>query len=176
MRSYEIKFVRDLDVNKNLDTKLKTLLALCFANQTIFNERRYFKEAPAYRWYLESDDEIISHVALHEKIITVDNKKIKIGGIAEVCTHPDYRYKGLTKIILKLADDWLIKQGYKYAMLFGDNRVYSSSGYFNIDNEIKYVEYLTNEVKIERNKDVMVKLLSGEPWPNGLVDLNGPTF
>ncbi len=39
---------------------------------------------------------------------------------------------------------------YEYAMLFGESKVYIHSGYFNIENEIKYVDYKSKEIKARK--------------------------
>lgn len=176
MDKYEINFIEDAEVDAVLNEKLIKILSGCFDNQPLFKERRYYKEMPGFRWYIEENGQIIAHTAVHEKNILVGDQKIKIGGIAEVCAHPEYRGKGLVKLLLKNVDRWLVGNNYKYAMLFGDKNVYGSSGYFNIDNQIKYVDYETKEVKIEISNCAMVKTLAGEPWLEGLVDLMGPTF
>jgi len=176
MDKYRIKFIEDTEVDAGLNRKLIKILSVCFDDQPVFKQRRYYKEMPGCRWYIEENEQIIAHTALHEKNILLDSRLLKICGIAEVCVLPEYRGKGLVKLILKKIDQWLIDNNYKYAMLFGDENVYSSSGYFNIDNEIKYVDYETKETKTEIIKCAMVKKLSEEPWPAGLVDLMGPTF
>lgn len=176
MDKYDIRFIEDSAVDSELNQKLINILSICFDNQPLFNERRYYKEIPGYRWYIEENNQIIAHTALHEKNIIVGDRRIKIGGIAEVCVRPEYQGKGLVKQLLKNVDEWLVANDYKYAMLFGDKNVYSSSGYFNIGNEIKYVDYETKETKIEIIDCAMVKTFSDEPWLNGLVDLGGSTF
>lgn len=176
MDKYEIRFIEDSAVDSELNQKLINILSVCFDNQPLFKERRYYKEMPGFRLYIEENGQIIAHTALHEKNILVEDKKIKIGGIAEVCVRPEYRSKGLVKLLLKNVDQWLVGNNYKYAMLFGEKNVYSSSGYFNIDNQIKYIDYETKKTKIEIIDCAMVKTLAGEPWLEGLVDLMGPTF
>ena len=173
---HKINFIEDKHVDAVLDKKLIDAISTCFPEQPVFKEKRYFKEMPPYRWFIEENDRIIAHAALHIKTITVGDKKVDIGGVAEVCVLPDYRGQSLAKLLLKEIDKWLIEHHYKYAMLFGKTSVYTSSGYFDIQNEIKYVDYKTNEIKIEKNIEAMVKLLSPEPWLTGTVDLNGPTF
>jgi predicted acetyltransferase len=173
---HDIEFVTDSSVNSVLNEKLITILSICFPHQPIFKMQRYFKEVPNYRWFIESENQIIAHVALHEKVISIDGIDLNIGAIAEVCVHPDHRRKGLVKELLIAAHNWLKENKYKYAMLFGEEDVYKSSGYFNVTNEIKYLDYNTKKYKIEKNIDAMVKLLSDASWIEGLIDLNGPTF
>jgi predicted acetyltransferase len=176
MCNYKVNFTFDRDVNEELNKKLIQILSICFPRQSIFKKQRYYTEMPSLRWYCNHEGKIVAHAALHEKEITTKNGKALIGGIAEVCVHPDYRGRGLVKVLLEKANKYSIRSGHKFSVLFGETKVYNSSGYVEITNDIKYVNHETNEVKIEKAKDVMVKKLADMEWPEGLIDINGPTF
>jgi predicted acetyltransferase len=176
MNQYEIKYLKDSEVDKATNDKLISILTECFPEQPIFEKQRFFKDMPDFRWFIEENEEVIAHVALHIKSIIVGKNEIHVGGIAEVCVRSMYRKKGLAKKIMNVVHEWLIQHKYKYAMLFGYENIYSSSGYFSIENDIRFIDYKTRQIRIENNIDGMVKLLSSEPWPEGLVDLRGFTF
>ena len=171
-----IKYIQDLDVDKELNDKIIQLFTICFARHSIIRHQRYFKEMPQHRWYIEEDNKIIAHLALHEKKISLANGSFPIGGVAEVCVHPDHRGKGYVKQMLKKAHKWLKENKYPFAMLFGDQKIYSSSGYSVIENEIKYFDDKIGKWKIETSKYAMIKALSDKPCPEGLININGPTF
>ncbi len=172
----KIKFIFDKDVNEELNKKIIQILSVCFPEQQIFTKQRYYKESPQYRWYIEDDSMIAAHMAIHEKEITINSDNILIGGVAEVCVHPNYRGKGLAKELLKASEEFIIEKGFKFSVLFGDSKVYSSSGYKQINNKIKYIDHISGEWITEINKDIMIKNVSDIKWPDGLVNLNGPTF
>lgn len=172
----EIKFILDKAVDRELNDKIIQILTICFPDQQIFTKQRYYKETPQYRWYIESDSIIAAHLAIHEKKITINSEEIIIGGIAEVCVHPNYRGKGLAKKLLKASEEVIAEKGLKFSVLFGDPNVYSSSGYRQIDNKIKYVDHISGKWITENNSDIMIKKIADVEWPEGLVNLNGPTF
>lgn len=176
MIQHKIEFTEDRNIDQLLNAKLQAVLSECFPNQNIFKIQRYYKEIPAYRWFILDDNKIIAHTALHIKEIFVNDLPIKIGGIAEVCVLPEFRKMGLAKLLLSAAEDWLKLNGFKYVMLFGEEKFYSSSGYLSISNEIKLKDFNSGEIKIKKNIDAMIKLLSDENFPNGLIDLNGYDF
>lgn len=176
MNSPKVKFILDSDVNQDLNNRLIQILSVCFPDQHVFTKQRYYKELPNYRWIIENKSEIIAHAALHKKEIITESNKIIIGGIAEVCVHPEYRGNGLVKLLLTHAHDFSIKEGFMFTMLFGDAKVYSSSGYKVIENKIKYLDHITKLWKVENISDVMVKELATYMWPKGIIDLQGPTF
>lgn len=176
MDDYTVNYIKDSDVNEQMNAKLIKILSICFNDQPVFKEQRYFKEKPLHRWFIESDNSIIAHIAVHDKNILTEKGTIRIGGIAEVCVHPDYRGKGLVKKMLAVIHKWLQENDFSFAMLYGDADVYVSSGYSTIKNKIKFLDHVTKEWKIETSKDAMIAPLKNDKWPDGLIDINGPTF
>jgi len=98
-----IEYLRDSDVDETLDRQIRSLLTRCFTGpeDVVFNERRYFHEPCARRWFLRDGlNGLIAQVALHDKEVHADEKVYRIGGVAEVCVHPDFRGRGLVKRLL----------------------------------------------------------------------------
>jgi len=177
MKSYKVQYIKDINVDEQLNRKLIEALTTCFPDQPVFKKQRYYKELPQHRWFVEDAGKIIAHTAIHEKTISTEAGDIRIVGIAEVLVHPDYRRQGLAKMVLDAAHEWAISHGYEFALLFfGEANVYKSSGYRIINNPIKYVDYKTNEQKIDTSPIIMIKALTEKEWPEGMIDLNGPTF
>jgi GNAT superfamily N-acetyltransferase len=172
----EIKYIADQDVDAEMDRKIRGLLISCFPDQPVFTKQRFYHEMPAHRWYIMENDRMIAHVALHEKYINVNEKMLKTGGIAEVAVHPDARGRGYVRLLLQKAHNWQKNNGYSFSMLFGDSRVYSSSGYVTIDNPFLYYKHDKKEWVTEKIDCAMVACLENEKWPQGLVDLAGPMF
>ena len=98
-----------------------------------------------------------------------------IGGVAEVCVHPDFRGRGFVKRILAVIHEWLASQGFIFACLFGDPKVYGSSGYVLKTN--LYHDPVSEDGRLHRQQvDVMVKEVSDTSWPDGRVFLPGLIF
>src|SRR5450759_3875792 len=76
----------------------------------------------------------IAHVAVHERALMQDWRRISIGGIAEVCVHPDCRGRGLVRHMLHAVHGWLTDREFLFAMLFGKPEVYTTSGYVTVSN------------------------------------------
>jgi predicted acetyltransferase len=172
----EIIFIEDRQVDEHLNRQLIELIAGCFDYQPIFQQQRYYKEMPALRWYMEQGDKLYAHVAVHKKLLSAPGADIKVGGIAEVAVHPDYRGRGLVKLMLAEVNRWLAAHDFAFAMLYGNPEVYRSSGYRSIENEVCYFDLVTKSWKTEVNKEAMVAVLGNQTWPAGLIQLNGPTF
>ena len=174
-----IEFIEDAAVDAVLDRQLRALLTLCFTkpNDVVFRDRRYFHELPRWRWFMRNDSgELIAHIAVHDKRIGTSAGELRIAGIAEVCVHPQQRGHGLVRELLASAHPWLAAHDIPVAMLFGDKRHYTSSGYRNISNPIRSRNSETGAWIVEPSEWAMVKPLRNFDWPAGIVDLRGPTF
>ena len=172
----QIIYLADKNVDIQTDKKIRDLLIACFPDQAVFTRQRFYHEMPAHRWFIMQNDQMIAHVALHEKEIKVEYNKIKIGGIAEVAVHPDARGRGYVRLLLKTAHEWLTKNGYSFSMLFGDKNVYTSSGYSIVESLFHYYKPDKKEWVTEIIDCAMVANLENKKWPDGLIDLDGPMF
>jgi GNAT superfamily N-acetyltransferase len=170
--------VADRDVDDALDRELRSLLSTCFTgpHNACFAERRYFKQPPQQRWLLRDGDQLLAHVALHEKTIGTVVGDLAIGGIAEVCVKPDHRGRGHVRTLMAAADAWMAARGIPFGMLFGGDKVYGSSGYRKIANPIRHLKLPEAVVVVEAIGWAMVKPLANQSWPEGEIDLHGPVF
>lgn len=174
----DIEYIKDSDVDGEMDAKIRTLLTTCFLKpqDIVFKERRYFREPPAHRWFMrDAGGNLIAHIAVHDKKIISNGRTFRIGGIAEVCVHPDHRGKGYVRLLLTAIHQWLAEHGFDFAVLFGRTELYSSSGYVRKENLVHDEKSETGEA-IRKKHPPMIKSLAGIPWPEDEVYLPGPGF
>lgn len=166
-------YLPDDAVDAALDREIRELLTLCFTKpqDTVFQSRRYFHEPYPNRWVIRNEaGRLVAHTGVHEKRVIAGGETYPIGGMAEVCVHPEYRGRGFVREMLGCIHPWLAARGFVYSMLFGDPKVYGSSGYFNAEN-------LWHGTEAERHKvTAMVRPVASKPWPQGEVFLPGPVF
>ncbi|MBA4388417.1 MAG: GNAT family N-acetyltransferase [Verrucomicrobia bacterium] len=173
-----IEYIKDADVDAAMDAEIRVLLTTCFLKpqDVVFKERRYFKEPPAHRWFIRDESgRLAAQVAVHDKTVLSGGRTYRIGGIAEVCVHPDHRGNGYVKKLLDAANEWLARNGFEFSVLFGRQEIYSSSGYAVKNNMYHNIKNETGEVT-RKNDTPMVKPLGAMPWPEGEVFLPGPNF
>ena len=180
MSEFPIVHRYDFQITPAQDDSLRELFQLCFKRELAYLEhQRYFRELPPHRWMIFGDtDEIIAHVAVYEKLLGTDSGLLPVIGIAEVCTHPDYRGRGLARAILAEIHDWARAQGFDWSLLFGSHAIYGGSGYARIDNPIRALDYQSGAWKTETLEYALARQLrqSAAPWPHGTIDLRGPHF
>jgi len=174
----KIEYLPDASTDASLDAELRNLLTRCFTKpqDVVFKDHRYFCEPYPHRWVInDARRAIIAHAGVHEKAVEADGRWYRIGGLAEVCVHPDYRGRGFVKAMVACIDEWLIAHGYDFAVLFGEPYIYQSSGYVLVNNLV-YDEVTPAGEKYKSPSPAMVKELSETPWPAGEVHLPGPKF
>jgi predicted N-acetyltransferase YhbS len=175
---FTFRYLRDEDIDADLDLQLRSLLRECFPHEARHLEtKRYFHECPQNRWLaFAPNGALAAHVAAHEKVIGAETEDLKIIGVAEVSVAPQFRGKKLVKSLLRQAQDWGKGHGFSFAVLFGDQRIYSSSGYTNVLNPINTIDVETGKNLLEVRRFLMVRPLDDSVWPEGEIDLRGPTF
>ena len=166
----------DVSLSKEEDQRLRRLLFGCFPHEPTFLSRRFLRQCPAHRWLvLDPAGEIVAHLAVLEKWIGTERGDLKIGGVAEVCVATAYRRHRQAARLIRAAHDWMRGNGFEFAMLFGQPDIYQSSGYALIENEIAATNSLARHWNPFCGKP-MIHRLSDKPWPEGRIDLRGPTF
>jgi len=175
-RKWELAYRSDLELTDAEDQRLRTLLVACFYYNPIFWFRRYYLERPAHRWIARNTaDEIVGHVAVHDKVVGSSQGDIRIGGLAEVCVTPSHRGLGILKGMLQTVHEWMAARDYPFSMLYGQPHIYTSSGYSAIANDVRASNSPLRWLVPRRGRP-MIKALGALPWPKGRIDLRGPTF
>lgn len=166
----------DADVGPAVDQALRDLLCVCFTkpHDAVFRARRYFKEPPAHRWIVRGrGTALLAHAAVHEREVECNGVRYSIGGIAEVCVHPDVRGQGLVRGLLTAIHPWLAAREVPFALLFGEPAVYQSSGYKKVDTLFVQCE---EDGQWECSTHAMARSLLSRPWPSERVRLIGSRF
>ena len=169
-----IQYIKDSDVTPVLDKNIRTLLSRCFVkNQDaeIFSRQRFYNEMPAHRYLLWDKEQLIAHIAVHDKSLLVDGVEHAISGIAEVCVEANYRKQGLVKTLLTHIHQDRMLYGDAYSVLFGDSEVYASSGYDLVSN----LKALNRSKTWCVTRHTMVHCLN-KSWPSDCVKLIGIPF
>lgn len=169
----QIEYLPDAAVDDAMDKLLRSLLSTCFTKpqDVVFKDRRYFREPYPHRWIVRNGAMIVAHIGVHEKQIEAKGRACRVGGIAEVCVHSNYRGRGYVRMMLPVVHDWLANHGFVFAVLFGEPGVYGSSGYEQVPNL-----FTGGGEEGWTQTTGMVKELSETPWPGGKVFMSGPEF
>jgi len=174
----DIVHVPDAEVDADLDHQIRSLLTRCFTKpqDAVFSVRRYFHEPCAHRWIARADDgRLAAHAGLHERVAHAGSHVFRIGGVSEVCVHPEFRGRGLVRTLLGEAHRWLRTQRIQYAVLMGDPRVYASSGYTPVSN-VSCSGLPGHAAERLHLEAAQVAPIADTAWPDSDVFIPGPPF
>ncbi len=91
-------------------------------------EREPYYE-PAQTRVMVMDGRLVSSVGCYLRPSYIAGREAKAACIGSVCTHPEYRKRGLVKQVLAEASDWMVAEGFLWSFLFGLEAVYGGSGW-----------------------------------------------
>jgi len=170
-----IEYLPDACIDVAQDRELRGLLTTCFTGpqDVVFKTRRYFHEPYPHRWVIRDErGAVVAHIGVHDKKVEAGGEIFRFGGIGEVCVHPDHRGRGYVRETLAVIHDWLARHGFAFSVLYGNPEVYGSSGY--VAKENVFCREAVDQAPQRRT--VLVKQLTGEPWPVADAYLQGVTF
>jgi RimJ/RimL family protein N-acetyltransferase len=117
---------------------------------------------------------LASNVEIVERIVTVSEQPLRVGGIGGVATLPEYRGRGLSTQAMTAAAKFMKGQlGLEYGLLITGSRrktFYEALGW-QVNSEPAYFDQPSGKMK---NEGITMSLaMAGEPWPAGVIDFCG---
>ena len=75
------------------------------------------------------DGQLVASVTNYLRWMHCAGRLGKASCIGSVCTHPDFRKRGLVRQVLTESIDWMEREGFNWSLLFGKEEVYGGSGW-----------------------------------------------
>lgn len=176
----EVEYLADASVTPEDDAALRSLLSTCYSepSASVFARQRYYRDPHPHRWVIrDTAGVIVAHVGVPDRTVEHAGRTYRIGGIADVAVHPDYRRRGWMRRMLRDIHDWQRERGFVFSVLFGADVIYGSSGYVRVENLWCDADEGAGEARGNRiATSAMIKPLTDLPWPDGEIHLPGATF
>ena len=129
-----------------------------------------------------TDGKLIGSVRLLFRTITTPAGERVVGGLGNVCSHPDYRGQGAASACMRAAAE-VIEREADFGFLFcGDGvlRFYEHLGWQVVDNDVRYQLHDEDAASQARAPHGHAMAHPGrrsmDDWPKGEIDLNGPDW
>ncbi|WP_078651210.1 GNAT family N-acetyltransferase [Streptomyces xylophagus] len=173
----KIEIKPEHEINSSTNQNLRELLKSCFPE---YPSRAYYKQLPHLRCLAWERDTLIAQVGIDHRIIRNGDAPLRIFGIIDLCVTSSTRSKGIASIILTQVESVARSSKVDVLLLFADDpRVYLANGYRKVSNHVKWLminDHKTLGITEKPLGEMMVKMLSDEPWNEGVVDLLGYLF
>lgn len=164
-------------VDARTHRKIHELLTEAFPG---YPSRSYFKQLPHLRYLAWEDDTLVAHAGIDHRMIRNGDTPLRIFGIVDVCVAVPARSRGIAGSLLNDIETTARSSGADALLLFADDpRLYLANGYRQVSNHAKWLmlhEHETFGTAEKPVSEMMVKMLSDDPWGEGVVDLLGYLF
>jgi GNAT superfamily N-acetyltransferase len=108
------------------------LARICFGGPELDNEQEFFANyVPPQNggfYGLSHRGQLISQIGIFHDQLKMYDGTIRTGSIGGVCTHPDYRNKGLASRLMEYCTAQLVQEGARLMLISGDAGVYIRLG------------------------------------------------
>lgn len=177
-----IKVLSNEDVNENLQESLYKFEANCFGVdiERIKTDRLREHVAPTYKHILATEGErLISYLRIVKRPLLWHNQSLVLGGIGSVCTHPEYRGKGIALKLLEEAGEILKSEKVDFTLLQTNidigEKLYGSIGFKPVNKDCYYLNS-EGERKIIKGKDVMMMPVANEKLMQAIIQDTEPFY
>lgn len=93
---------------------------------------------PDDHFIVREDGRLVSHVGLFSMQAVADGSEVRVGGIGDVATHPDYQGKGYMGKLMEFAATKMKEREIPLSILWGDTQRYRHYGWETAGREIVF--------------------------------------
>jgi GNAT superfamily N-acetyltransferase len=176
---FHFEVVLEYKLEQNVKIHIHNLLIQSFPEYP--QDRIYYKLLPQFRYLVWMGEKLIAHMGIEHRVITNGGKPVRIFGIIDLCVSKQYRSQKIATKLLHQVESLGRTHSIDFLVLFADDdRLYKANGYQRVENICRWVmidEHQTIGVAERSLADcMMIRLMAGQEWENGLVDMLGYVF
>lgn len=176
-----VEVIDENDVDAELDSQIRKLLATCFPHWSdIFEHRRLWHQTrPLVTVVVRDNDVVVGHVALVVRTITTTwNFRYNVASIQGVCVAPDHRRQKIARQMLDTAANEARQRGFQFAILYCHESLvqfYEWLGWKLADDSIVMWNQRDLPIAMRSNCPMYLEL-TNHPFPEGPIDVHSPTW
>jgi N-acetylglutamate synthase-like GNAT family acetyltransferase len=158
---------------------IRQLLGDCFPGYP--SNRVYYKQLPHFRFLAWEADQLIAHMAVEHRMVKVGSQPSRIFGVVDLCVHPDFQHRQIASGLLEQLDELARGSEVDFILLVASTPAfYENHGFRPARNLCRWMMLINHQtvgvVNRHLNDILMVKPVSGKPWPEGELDFMGTVF
>ena len=170
--------IDEFDLTPERDAELAALIAEAMPPD--YGGRSYYQNRHHRRYVARGGGRAVAHLAVALRAVRLGDGVHTVGGVAEVCTLPSHRRRGLATRLLALAAGDARAAGLPFLILFGTEPIYEAAGYERKPNDVRRVKMTNIETGITREGPIgalKVHTIGTVAWDDeALLDLCGWPF
>ena len=175
----KFELIEEFKLDEKTKKDIANLLKISFPEEN-FQGRTYFKQLPHYRLLLKIDDKLIGQLGLDYRVMSMNEKPIRVLGVIDLMIDQKFQGKGYGTILLKELD--IIAESFSnnidFLFLVADkHKFYENCGYKLIKQRViwlKTEEHINYGIGNEEVDDCLMYKQVGEiKWQEGTLDMLG---
>ena len=181
----DISVTLELELTAEQKQEIRELQHVAFPSADEFATQRWYHTPPCddEKWFgARADGELIGSVRLVFRDVSTEAGDLRVGGIANVCSHPSHRGRGAAKACL-MAAAGAIQRDADFGLLFCGEPArlfYEGLGWQTVDNLFHYRPGTAHAPLVTQVPSDYAMIRPGrrsvDAWPGGEIDLNGPDW
>ena len=174
-----VEVIDEGDLAPDLEAAIRRTLVACFPKDAEFfsRSRAWHGSAPAYSAVICDGAEVIAHLGVVQRRITVGDQSLLVAGIQNVGVRPEHRGRGLCRLVLDAAMGEALERGLDVGLLFcvaANVPVYAQCGWQRLpDPPVVRVDFDGVEKPLADGNLPMWLALAKKSFPDGAVHLGG---
>lgn len=178
-KEFVIEQIEEYQISTFLHERISDLLQVSFPNYP--TDKSYFNQIPNFRYLVRYDDQLIGHLAVVHRIISLNGVELRVFGIVDLCVDSAFQSMQIGSNILKQLESLAQISNIDFMVLISDaHTFYSEQGFHLVNNTAKWLMIQNNQtfgISHRRLSDcLMVKPIGTKPWEEGAVDFLGCIF
>ena len=172
------RIINESDIGEAFADTLKKCLCICYPKDVeVFSKVTYWYSIPSYRVVVERDNNIISHIAIIDRIIGIGQKQVRVAGIQSVFVLPEYRGQNLCDKMFSMVLDESRRRNHDFSVLFCKpvlEKFYNRFGYEMLDNmQLVFLDDSGMKQILSGEEIAMWTPVCKDVFPLGNICLNG---
>ena len=169
----------DYQLEPSQHQAIAALLQWCFPQYP--PGRTYFRQLPHFRILAHDESgQLCGHIAVEHRMVNNAGQLYRIFGLADVCVQPSMQSKGLGARMLDFLEQLAHTSSVDALLLIAhDPEFYAKNDFLAVENDCKWLFVQSDQTLGVLNrhlKGLMVKMLKGQSWRDGQLDLLGHIF
>lgn len=176
MTTLEIRFLPVDQVTPELEHAIDALDHLAFAGEQDDDPEFASIEWGSPDWMALGfrDDELVSQLCLNKREIAVGAARVWVAGVGGVATHPDWQKRGFAGQVLRASETFMretLQVPFSLLVCADETQpVYARCGWQTVARKLIFIQ---DEKVRSLETCVMILPLTGQPWPEGEINLLG---
>ena len=142
--------------------------------------RSYYKQLPHFRFLVFEADQLIGHMGIDHRVISVGDDVFTIFGITDLCVAANYRCQGIASRLLTEVFNLGSDKHIDFLFLVAtDHRLYIKNGFMPLSSYCTWLRISDHKnygVTIEWLDELLIKQIGPKEWSQKPIDLLGYLF